>query len=115
MVVVIFEVWIQEGGKEAYLKLASALKAELSKIEGFVSIERFQSLVEPDKLLSLSVWANEEAVRNWRNVQEHREAQADGRTHVFKDYRIRVGTVIRDYGLFNRKGAPDDSKNWLGN
>jgi len=82
----------------------------LEKIGGFISIERFQSLADPDKILSLSFWANEEAVREWRNTELHRLAQYKGRNGIFKDYRLRVVSVIRDYGMFDRTEAPADSK-----
>lgn len=113
MVAVIFEVYINEGKKDDYLAIESELKLELSKVEGFISIERFQSISEPNKLLSLSFWEDEEAVKKWRNIEMHRQAQSKGIESVFKDYRIRVGMIVRDYGLFNRKESPDDSKKAL--
>lgn len=110
MVAVIFEVYINQGKNSDYLDIASELKLELSKIEGFISIERFQSISEPEKLLSLSFWADEEAVKKWRNIETHRKAQSKGIKSIFKDYRIRVGFIVRDYGLFNRTESPNDSK-----
>ncbi|MCX2679572.1 antibiotic biosynthesis monooxygenase [Galbibacter sp. EGI 63066] len=110
MIVVIFEAWIKQGQKEEYFDIASKLKNELSKVDGFISIERFQSVSVPDKLLSLSVWRDEEAVKKWRNIEMHRQAQSKGRQSIFKDYRIRIGSVVRDYGLLNRKESPKDSK-----
>lgn len=109
-IAVIFEVIPNEGGKDEYLKLASELKKELEKIEGFVSIERFQSFSNPGKILSLSFWRNEEAIRQWRNLEMHRSAQLKGREYIFKDYRLRIAQVIRDYGMKDRKEAPLDSK-----
>jgi len=114
MIAVIFEVWIKEGKKDMYLDVASELKKELSKIDGFISIERFQSISEPKKLLSLSVWENETVVEKWRNLEKHRIAQTKGIQDVFKDYRIRVGSIIRDYGLSNREESPRDSKSYHG-
>ena len=99
MVVVIFEVWPAEGQRGVYLDLAAALRAELEGIDGFISVERFESLTTPGKMLSLSVWRDEEALRAWRNVAAHRAAQARGRGGVFADYRLRVAEVSRDYGL----------------
>ena len=110
MVAVIFEVYINKGKKSDYLDIASELKLELSKIEGFISIERFQSISEPNKLLSLSFWKNEEAVKKWRNIEIHRKAQSKGKKSIFKDYRIRVGFIVRDYGLIDRKESPNDSE-----
>ena len=111
MIAVIFEVWpADDGRKQAYLDIAASLKSELERIDGFVSIERFQSLADAGKLLSLSFWRDEEAVQAWRNVERHRTAQAAGRGGVFRDYRLRVAEVLRDYGLNERAEAPTDSR-----
>lgn len=109
-VAVIFEVIPSKGKKDEYLSIAAALRQELDKINGFISIERFQSLSDPDKILSLSFWSDEEAVKQWRNTELHRLAQLKGRNGIFKDYRLRVVSVIRDYGMFDRAEAPIDSK-----
>ena len=110
MIAVIFEVWPAQGRKDDYLKIAAALRADLDRIDGFISIERFQSLSDPEKLLSLSFWRNEEAVKNWRNHSKHRESQTKGRGGIFADYRLRVATVMRDYGLTERAEVPNDSR-----
>jgi heme-degrading monooxygenase HmoA len=110
MIAVIFEAIPADGKLEEYLAIAAVLKQELIKIEGFISIERFQSLSDPDKVLSLSFWADEKAVQEWRNVEMHRNAQKRGRDSVFKDYHLRIAQVERDYGMFDRKEAPADSK-----
>lgn len=110
MIAVIFEVRPAPGQRDHYLDLAASMRAELSKMDGFVSVERFQSLTDPDKLLSLSFWRDEEAVRAWRNLAAHRAMQARGRTGVFADYRLRVAAVLRDYGLAERSEAPVDSR-----
>ncbi len=110
MIAVIFEAAPAEGQLLVYLDIAAQLKPELLKIDGFISIERFQSLSEPGKVLSLSFWEDEKAVEQWRNREMHRNAQAAGRETVFKDYRIRVAQVLRDYTLNNRQQAPADSK-----
>ncbi len=110
MIAVIFEVWPQEGHKQDYLDIAAQLRPLLDGIDGFLSIERFVSLSEPGKLLSLSFWRDEQAVEAWRTLEEHRGAQAKGRAWVFKDYRLRVAGVIRDYGMFERAQAPHDSQ-----
>jgi heme-degrading monooxygenase HmoA len=110
MIAVIFEVEIAEGQADAYLEAAAALRPLLEEIDGFVSIERFQSLTAPHKLLSLSFWRDEEAVQRWRQLAEHRGAQAKGRAGVFADYRLRVAGVIRDYGMTDRVQAPRDSR-----
>ena len=111
MIAVIFEVVPAPGaGRKRYLDLAAQLRPELEKIDGFVSIERFQSLVDPDKILSLSFWRDEAAVEAWRKLEVHRSAQREGRGGVFKDYRLRVAHVVRDYGLDERAEAPKDSR-----
>lgn len=110
MVIVLFEVWPEPGRRQEYLDLAAALRAELEKIDGFISVERFASLSEDGKLLSLSVWRDEAAVARWRAIENHREAQALGRAGIFKAYRIRVAHVMRDYTLEERAQAPADSR-----
>lgn len=110
MIAVIFEVWPAEGRAAEYFDLAAALKSDLDKIDGFMSVERFESLTMRGKFLSLSFWRDEEAIRSWRNLTEHRMAQAKGRGGVFADYRLRVATVVRDYGMNERTGAPQDSR-----
>ena len=110
LIAVIFEVWPAEGRLQDYLALAASLRSELERIDGFVSIERFESLSTPGKYVSLSFWRDEEAVRAWRNVAEHRMAQARGREDIFSDYRLRVAGVIRDYGMTDRAQAPADSR-----
>lgn len=109
MIAVIFEVIPNEGKKEEYLDIAAKLRPELDHIEGFISIERFQSINNPDKVLSLSFWKDEESIQQWRNLEMHRHAQAKGRNEVFKDYHLRIATVVRDYGMFDRKETPEDS------
>ncbi|MGO4440223.1 antibiotic biosynthesis monooxygenase family protein [Rhizobium sp. RAF56] len=110
MIAVIFEVIPAEGERERYLGLAADLRPELETIDGFVSIERFESLTSPGKLLSLSFWRDEEAVRLWRNLPSHRAAQRAGRDHVFAGYRLRIASVLRDYGMDDRVEAPADSR-----
>ncbi|MBN8808009.1 MAG: antibiotic biosynthesis monooxygenase [Sphingomonas sp.] len=110
MIAVIFEVEPAAGRRDAYLDIAAALKDELAAIDGFVSVERFESLATPGKLLSLSFFRDEAAVRAWRTTAEHRRAQAAGRHGVFADYRLRVAHVLRDYGLRDRGEAPPDSR-----
>jgi heme-degrading monooxygenase HmoA len=110
MIAVIFEVWPAEGRAAEYFEIAGRLRPELDKIDGFISIERFESVTTPGKYLSLSLWRDEEAVRAWRNLEGHRIAQARGRTEVFADYRLRVASVIRDYGMKERDEAPSDSR-----
>lgn len=109
MIAVIFEAWPADGQKQHYLDLAAALKADLQSIDGFISIERFQSLVDPAKLLSLSFFRDEAVVAAWRARPGHRATQARGRNGVFSDYRLRIAGVIRDYGLNDRAEAPADS------
>jgi len=110
MIAVIFEVWPADGRRESYLDHAARLRPELEKIDGFVSVERFQSITDPAKMLSLSFWRDEAAVQARRNVEAHRGAQAAGRDGVFADYRLRVAAVLRDYGLHDRAQAPADSR-----
>jgi heme-degrading monooxygenase HmoA len=110
MIAVIFEVWPADGRKQTYLDIAASLKPDLERIDGFLSIERFQSLADQSKLLSLSFWRDEAAVQAWRNVEHHRAAQKAGRSGVLRDYRLRVAHVLRDYGLKERAEAPADSQ-----
>ncbi|WP_068829285.1 antibiotic biosynthesis monooxygenase family protein [Pseudomonas sp. BMS12] len=110
MIAVIFEVQPAEGQHDAYLGMAADLRGQLEGIDGFLSIERFESLSQPGKLLSLSFWRDEQAIRQWRNGEEHRRAQRAGRDGVFADYRLRVAQVLRDYGLHEREQAPRDSR-----
>ncbi|HEU0184882.1 MAG TPA: antibiotic biosynthesis monooxygenase [Blastocatellia bacterium] len=109
MIAVIFEAWPQDGRVNEYLDIAAELRPMLGAIDGFISIERFQSLTEPGKVLSLSFWRDEEAIEKWRRIESHREAQSRGRAGVFKDYRLRIAGVIRAYGMFDREQAPADS------
>ncbi len=109
MIAVIFEVKPAEGRRDEYLNLAAGLRSRLDQIDGFISIERFESLSEPGKVLSLSFFRDEQAVAEWRTLESHRAAQARGRAGVFADYRLRIASVIRDYGMHDRTQAPDDS------
>ncbi len=106
MYAVIFEVEVKAERKEEYLKIASELRNELNAIDGFISIERFQSLVNEKKLVSLSFWESEQAITVWRNNLNHKIAQQKGRSTLFSDYRLRVAKIVRDYGLKNREQAP---------
>jgi heme-degrading monooxygenase HmoA len=110
MIAVIFESWPRPDQRERYLEAAARLKPLLADIDGFVSVERFESLTEPGKILSISFWRDEEAVRRWREVEQHRRTQQAGRNAIFADYRLRVAEVIRDYGLRERDQAPVDSR-----
>ena len=110
MIAVIFEVWSADGHKQTYLDIAASLRPELERMDGFISIERFQSLTDQTKLLSLSFWRDEAAVAAWRNVEHHRVAQKRGREGVFRDYRLRIAGVVRDYGMAERAEAPPDSR-----
>lgn len=110
MIAVIFEVWPAEDGREPYLAIAAELRPLLDGIDGFLSIERFASLAEPGKVLSLSFWRDEEAVATWRRLEAHRVAQTAGRGALFADYRLRIAGVIRDYGMTERAEAPGDSR-----
>jgi heme-degrading monooxygenase HmoA len=109
MIAVIFEVWPRPERRGEYLDVAAALRPELEAIDGFISVERFESLSAPGKLLSLSFWRDEAAVAAWRNLNAHRAAQGRGRAAIFADYRLRVAGVIRDYGMTERAEAPKDS------
>ncbi len=111
MIAVIFELWPAEGKTDTYLDIAGDLRPILEDIDGFISIERFESIAEPGKYLSLSIWRDEEAVAAWRRTREHRDAQAAGRGGLFRDYRLRVASVLRDYGMTeHREQAPADSR-----
>ena len=110
MIAVIFEVWPKPDHRSDYFDIAAALRSHLEKIDGFISVERFESLTEKGKFLSLSFWRDEEAVKRWRNLEQHRAAQAQGRGGIFANYRLRVASVLRDYGLESRDEAPMDSR-----
>jgi len=108
MMAVIFEVWPAAGRKDDYLRMAAALKSEVEQIDGFISVERFESLYEEGKLLSLQFWRDDEAIGKWRRQLEHRKAQTAGKAGMFKDYRLRIAQVVRDYGPNERTQAPVD-------
>jgi heme-degrading monooxygenase HmoA len=110
MIAVIFEVEPADGRRVEYLEIAASMRAMLNEIDGFISVERFESLTTPGKLLSLSFFRDEEAVRQWRTLAAHRGAQSQGRAGIFSDYRLRVAHVLRDYGLHDRAEAPTDSR-----
>ena len=110
MIAVIFEVWLKPEHRQHYFDLAADLKPILETIDGFISVERFESLTEKGKILSVSFWRDEAAVETWRNTMEHRRAQAKGRGGIFADYRLRIASVVRDYGMTDREQAPKDSR-----
>lgn len=109
MIAIIFELMPAEGQKDAYLDIAATMRPMVEQVEGFISVERFQSLTNPDKLLSISFFEDEDAVHRWRKLAAHRNAQSKGRNGIFSDYRLRVCHVMRDYGMFDREQAPEDS------
>ncbi|MEM7041506.1 MAG: antibiotic biosynthesis monooxygenase family protein [Pseudomonadota bacterium] len=109
MIAVIFEVEPHPDKRAAYLDVAASLKAELEQMDGFISVERFESLTQPGKLLSLSFWRDEDAIAAWRQRERHRRAQALGRGVHFRDYRLRIAGILRDYGMNERAQAPIDS------
>ncbi len=106
MIAVIFEVLLREGQQENYLQIAAKLREHLAQVEGFISIERFASLSEDGKLCSLSFWEDEASIRQWREFGPHRQAQDAGKAQIFKDFRIRVAKVSRDYSMFKRQESP---------
>jgi len=110
MIAVLFEAWPKPGQVPVYLDIAAELRPLVDRADGFLSIERFESLSEPGKILSISFWRDEAAVRQWRAQEEHRVAQVRGRAEVFRDHRLRVATVVRDYGMSRRDEAPADSR-----
>jgi len=110
MIAVIFEVEPAAGKRDAYLGIAADLRPMLDGVDGFISIERFQSLNDGNRVLSLSFWRDEEAVKAWRNTEEHRQAQRAGRNGIFAGYRLRIAHVLRDYGMTERAEAPADSR-----
>ncbi|HKL46994.1 MAG TPA: antibiotic biosynthesis monooxygenase [Roseovarius sp.] len=109
MIAIIFELMPAEGQKDAYLDIAATMRPMVKDIDGFISVERFQSLTNPEKLLSISFFEDEDAVLRWRKLAAHRNAQSRGRAGIFSDYRLRVCHVMRDYGMFDRDQAPEDS------
>lgn len=114
MIAVIFELEPHASQVERYFEWADTLKASLMKLDGFISVERYECVGKPGRYLSLSVWRDEAAVRQWRNMKAHRAAQSEGRALIFAHYRLRVAEVIRDYGLSDRAQAPTDSVDALG-
>lgn len=110
MIAVIFEVHPSVGRKDDYLKIAAQMRSMVEKVEGFISVERFQSLTDPSKVLSLSFFEDEAAIASWRTLAAHRNAQSKGRGSIFDDYRLRIAHVVRDYGMFDRAQAPHDIK-----
>lgn len=109
MIAVIFEFTPAQGRFQDYLKLVDTLREDLARAEGFISLERFESITNKGRFLSLQFWRDEEAVRRWRNLQKHREAQKQGRAGIFKAYRLRIASVVRDYEMDRREQAPKDS------
>src|SRR3954454_22374118 len=114
MMAVIFEVWPASGRKEDFLTLAASLRAEVEQIDGFISVERFESLYEEGKLLSLQFWRDHAAITVWRNHLKHRRAQALGRGGMFADCRLRIAKVVRDFGPNDRAEAPADTEAFAG-
>jgi len=110
MIAVIFEVWPKPELRQEYLDLAAELRPILQTIDGFISVERFESLTEKGKILSLSFFRDEAAVEAWRNIPGHRKTQGKGRAEIFENYRLRIAGVIRDYGMKEREQAPKDSR-----
>lgn len=110
MIAVIFEVEPRTGREDEYLEIAGQLRPMVEEIDGFLSIERFESLTQPGKILSLSFWRDEEAIGEWRNIAAHRQAQHEGRNSIFSDYRLRIAEVSRDYGMRERGETPEDSR-----
>ena len=110
MIAVIFEVEPHESGRDDYLRIAAELRPLLDEIDGFISIQRFQSLSDERRILSLSFWRDEEAIAQWLTLEAHRAAQSEARGGLFADYRLRIAHVVRDYGLNERDEAPDDSR-----
>jgi heme-degrading monooxygenase HmoA len=110
MIAVIFEVWPKPEHRQEYFDLAVELRPVLQTIDGFISVERFESLTEKGKILSLSFFRDEAAVEAWRNVPLHRKSQSKGRARIFENYRLRIAGVIRDYGMSDRAQAPKDSR-----
>ena len=110
MIAVIFEVWPKPEHRQEYLDIAAELRPILETIDGFISIERFESLTDKGKILSLSFFRDEAAIEAWRNIPQHRRGQSKGRAKIFADYRLRIAGVIRDYGMNERTEAPPDSR-----
>lgn len=110
MIAVIFEVWPAEGERDTYLDIAAGSRPLLDDIDGFISIERFESISQAGKMLSLSFWRDESAIEQWRTLEKHRGAQQVGRDHVFSNYRLRIAGVVRDYGMLERDQVPADSR-----
>lgn len=112
MIAVIFEFTPAEGRFPEYMQLVDTLREDLAKADGFISLERFESITNKGKFVSLQFWRDEDSVRKWRNLQKHREAQKQGRARIFKSYRLRIASVLRDYEMDQRAEAPEDSRSF---
>ena len=112
-VIVLFEVKPTKEGMQRYLDLAAMLKPMLTGFEGFIRAERFSSLNEEGKLLSMNVWTDEAAVERWRNMAEHRMSQKEGREKLFESYKITVCNAVREYSDTEREQAPEDSNGYF--
>jgi len=110
MFAVIFELEVLPEKEDQYFEIANNLREELETIDGFVSIERFESVVNQGKFVSLSFWRDEASIKAWRTLDTHKQAQITGRKSIFKDYRLRVAEVVRDYGMRKRDEAPQDAR-----
>ncbi len=106
MFAVIFEVQPKPGREQDYLDIAADLKPEVERIDGFISVERFASIATKGRLVSISYWRDEAAVKRWREHTRHHLAQLSGRDQIFADYRITVAAVERQYGMHDRGQAP---------
>ncbi len=114
MIAVIAENYLKEGQEQEFLAITASIRPRIETLDGFLSVERFESLSEPGKILSLSFWRDEHALLALRHHKPHRAAEVKGRAEVLKDYRIRVAQVFRDYGMFDREQAPRDSQDFHG-
>jgi len=102
MHVVVFEVTVKPDVGHRYFDIAAELKPELEKIDGFLSVERFESMLTPHKYLSLSFWRDEDSVARWREHGMHQSAQMLGKSEIFADFRISVAEIKRQYTLADR-------------
>jgi heme-degrading monooxygenase HmoA len=95
------------GLPDTYLDMAARLRPLLAQIDGFCR-SNDSSLTQPGKLLSLSFWRDERLPPGARSKPT--AARRGRRRALFKDYRLRIATVQRDYGLNERAQAPQDSR-----
>ena len=95
-VVVIFKTHLREGAdSEAYRRTSRRMHELVEQIPGFISIKPYTG--EDGEEIDLVRFANEDALKLWKEQPEHREAQRRGREEFYDRYSVQACKVIRDY------------------